>query len=337
MEKVAELEEISADPSFWDEMEKAQPVLQKMKQLKNKIDGFEKLKSDFDDIITLIEMGNEENDESIIDEVKQLSKEFFEKYDELRISTLLTGPYDSNNAIVTLHSGAGGTEACDWVSMLLRMYLRWAEKHGFSVEELDYLPGEEAGVKSVTIQINGENAFGYIKAEKGIHRLVRISPFDSSGRRHTSFASCDVMPELDDTIEFDINPDDLRIDTYRASGAGGQHINKTSSAVRITHIPTNTVVQCQNERSQFQNKDRAMNLLKAKLYELKLQEQAEELKDIRGEVKDIGWGSQIRSYVFHPYNMVKDHRTNAETGNIQSVMDGEIDQFITAYLKWINM
>ncbi len=331
-----ELEEISADPSFWDDMEKAQSVLQKTKQLKSKIEGFEKLNTDFDDIMTLIEMGNEENDESVIPEVKQLSADFIERYEELRISTLLTGPYDKNNAIVTLHSGAGGTEACDWVSMLLRMYLRWAEKHGFSVEELDYLPGEEAGIKSVTIQINGENAFGYIKAEKGIHRLVRISPFDSSGRRHTSFASCDVMPELDDTIEFDINPDDLRIDTYRASGAGGQHINKTSSAVRITHIPTNIVVQCQNERSQHKNKDRAMKVLKARLYELKLQEQEEELKDIRGEVKDIGWGSQIRSYVFHPYNMVKDHRTNAETGNVQAVMDGEIDLFITAYLKWIN-
>lgn len=337
MEKVSELEEIAADPSFWDDMEKAQVTLQKTKQLKSKIEGFEKLSSDFDDIMTLIEMGNEEDDESVIPEVKQLSDDFIERYEELRISTLLTGPYDRNNAIVTLHSGAGGTEACDWVSMLLRMYLRWAEKHNFSVEELDYLPGDEAGVKSVTIQINGENAFGYVKAEKGIHRLVRISPFDSSGRRHTSFASCDVMPELDDTIDFEINPDDLRIDTYRASGAGGQHVNKTSSAIRITHIPTNTVVQCQNERSQHKNKDRAMKVLKARLYELKLQEQEEELKDIRGEVKDIGWGSQIRSYVFHPYNMVKDHRTNAETGNVQAVMDGEIDLFINAYLKWINM
>ncbi len=337
MEKVEELEEISADPSFWDDMEKAQSILQKIKQLKNKIEGFDKLNSDFDDIITLIEVGNEEEDKSVIDEVKQLSSDFIEEYEKLRISTLLTEPYDKNNAIVTLHSGAGGTEACDWVSMLLRMYLRWAEEHDFSVEELDYLPGDEAGVKSVTIQINGENAFGYIKAEKGIHRLVRISPFDSSGRRHTSFASCDVMPELDDTIEFDINPDDLRIDTYRASGAGGQHVNKTSSAIRITHIPTNTVVQCQNERSQHKNKDRALKVLKARLYELKLREQEEELKNIRGEVKDIGWGSQIRSYVFHPYNMVKDHRTNVETGNVQSVMDGEIDMFITAYLKWINM
>ncbi|MCI8806068.1 MAG: peptide chain release factor 2 [Clostridiales bacterium] len=337
MEKVEELEEISADPSFWNDMEKAQPILQKTKQLKSKIDGFEKLNSDFDDIMTLIEIGNEEDDKSVIEEVKHLAEDFLGRYEELRISTLLTGQYDKNNAIVTLHSGAGGTEACDWVSMLLRMYLRWAEDKGFSVEELDYLPGDEAGVKSVTIQVNGENAFGYFKAEKGIHRLVRISPFDSSGRRHTSFASCDVMPELDDTIEFEIDPDDLRIDTYRSSGAGGQHINKTSSAIRITHIPTNTVVQCQNERSQFQNKDRAMKLLRAKLYELKLQEQAEELKDIRGEVKDIGWGSQIRSYVFHPYNMVKDHRTNAETGNVQAVMDGDIDMFITAYLKWINM
>ncbi len=337
MEKVEELEEISADPSFWNDMEKAQPILQKTKQLKSKIDGFEKLNSDFDDIMTLIEIGNEEDDKSVVEEVKHLAEDFLGRYEELRISTLLTGQYDKNNAIVTLHSGAGGTEACDWVSMLLRMYLRWAEDKGFSVEELDYLPGDEAGVKSVTIQVNGENAFGYFKAEKGIHRLVRISPFDSSGRRHTSFASCDVMPELDDTIEFEIDPDDLRIDTYRSSGAGGQHINKTSSAIRITHIPTNTVVQCQNERSQFQNKDRAMKLLRAKLYELKLQEQAEELKDIRGEVKDIGWGSQIRSYVFHPYNMVKDHRTNAETGNVQAVMDGDIDMFITAYLKWINM
>lgn len=237
---------------------------------------------------------------------------------------------------MTLHSGAGGTEACDWVSMLLRMYIRWAEKHDYKVEELDFLPGDEAGIKSVTIQINGENAFGYLKAEKGVHRLVRISPFDSSGRRHTSFASCDIMPELDDNIDFEINPDDLRIDTYRSSGAGGQHVNKTESAIRITHIPTNIVVQCQNERSQHKNKEHAMKVLKSKLYELELQKQTQELKDIRGEVKDIGWGSQIRSYVFHPYNMVKDHRTNAETGNVQSVMDGEIDLFINAYLKWNN-
>ncbi len=317
-------------------MDNAQSILQKIKQLKSKIDGFNSIRASFDDLMTLIEIGNEENDESIIDETKKLSAEFIESYEKLRIETLLSGPYDKNNAILTLHSGAGGTEACDWVSMLLRMYIRWAEKHDYKVEELDFLPGDEAGIKSVTIQINGENAFGYLKAEKGVHRLVRISPFDSSGRRHTSFASCDIMPELDDNIDFEINTDDLRIDTYRSSGAGGQHVNKTESAIRITHIPTNIVVQCQNERSQHKNKEHAMKVLKSKLYELELQKQTQELKDIRGEVKDIGWGSQIRSYVFHPYNMVKDHRTNAETGNVQSVMDGEIDLFINAYLKWNN-
>lgn len=317
-------------------MDNAQSILQKIKQLKSKIDGFNSIRASFDDLMTLIEIGNEENDESIIDEAKKLSSEFIESYEKLRIETLLSEPYDKNNAILTLHSGAGGTEACDWVSMLLRMYIRWAEKHDYKVDELDFLPGDEAGIKSVTIQINGENAFGYLKAEKGVHRLVRISPFDSSGRRHTSFASCDIMPELDDNIDFEINPDDLRIDTYRSSGAGGQHVNKTESAIRITHIPTNTVVQCQNERSQHKNKEHAMKVLKSKLYELELQKQTQELKDIRGEVKDIGWGSQIRSYVFHPYNMVKDHRTNTETGNVQSVMDGEIDLFINAYLKWNN-
>lgn len=317
-------------------MQNAQNKLQKIKMLKNKVESYNKLKNNFEDLVTLIDMGNEEEDSSIIPEVKQLSKEFIDDYDKLRISTLLTGEYDKNNAIITLHSGAGGTEACDWVSMLLRMYLRWAEKNGFSYEELDFLAGDEAGIKSVTIQINGENAFGYLKSEKGVHRLVRISPFDSSGRRHTSFASCDVMPELNDDIEFEINPDELRIDTYRSSGAGGQHVNKTDSAVRITHIPTNTVVQCQNERSQHKNKDRAMKVLKAKLYELKLSEQENMLSDIRGEIKDIAWGSQIRSYVFQPYNLVKDHRTNEETGNVQAVMDGEIDNFINSYLSWIN-
>lgn len=317
-------------------MQNAQNKLQKIKMLKNKVESYNKLKNNFEDLVTLIDMGNEEEDSSIIPEVKQLSKEFIDDYDKLRISTLLTGEYDKNNAIITLHSGAGGTEACDWVSMLLRMYLRWAEKNGFSYEELDFLAGDEAGIKSVTIQINGENAFGYLKSEKGVHRLVRISPFDSSGRRHTSFASCDVMPELNDDIEFEINPDELRIDTYRSSGAGGQHVNKTDSAVRITHIPTNTVVQCQNERSQHKNKDRAMKVLKAKLYELKLSEQENILSDIRGEIKDIAWGSQIRSYVFQPYNLVKDHRTNEETGNVQAVMDGEIDNFINSYLSWIN-
>lgn len=335
-EKVAELEELAGDPDFWNDMDKAQSILQQTKQLKNKIEGYDSLKEKYEDMMTLIEMGIEEDDEELLPEVRELKDEFLEKYETLRISTLLTGEYDRNNCIFTLHSGAGGTEACDWVSMLLRMYTRWIEKHGFTYETLDFLEGEEAGVKSVTLQVNGENAFGYLKSEKGIHRLVRISPFDSSGRRHTSFASCDVMPEIDDTIELDINPDDLRIDTYRSSGAGGQHINKTSSAIRITHIPTNTVVQCQNERSQFQNKDTAMKMLRAKLYELKLEEQNAMLSDIRGEVKDIGWGSQIRSYVFQPYNMVKDHRTNEETGNTQAVMDGDIDRFINAYLKWIN-
>lgn len=335
-QKVEELEEIAADPDFWNDMDKAQGVLQQTKLLKNKIDGFSALESDYEDMLTLAQMGNEEDDESLVPEVKQMRENFIESYEHLRISTLLTGEYDHCNAIITLHSGAGGTEACDWVSMLYRMYSKWVEKQEFGFELLDYQEGDEAGIKSVTFMVTGENAFGYLKSEKGIHRLVRISPFDSNGRRHTSFASCDVMPELDDDIDVEINPDDLRIDTYRASGAGGQHVNKTSSAIRITHIPTNTVVQCQNERSQFQNKDMAMKMLKAKLYELKLKEQGEMLEGIRGEVKDIAWGSQIRSYVFHPYNMIKDHRTNAETGNIQKVMDGDLEMFINAYLKWIN-
>ncbi len=335
-EKVDELEEIAADPDFWNDMDKAQAILQQTKQLKNKIEGYEGLVSDYEDLMTIIDMGNEENDESIVPEAKELRTKFEEKYEHFRISTLLTGQYDHCNAIVTLHSGAGGTEACDWVSMLYRMYTRWVEREGFGFELMDYLEGDEAGIKSVTFMVTGENAYGYLKGEKGIHRLVRISPFDSNGRRHTSFASCDVMPEIDEDIEIDIDPDDLRIDTYRSSGAGGQHVNKTSSAIRITHIPTNIVVQCQNERSQFQNKDMAMKMLRAKLYELKLKEQGQMLEDIRGEVKDIAWGSQIRSYVFHPYNMIKDHRTGAETANVQPVMDGDLEMYINAYLKWIN-
>ncbi len=335
-EKVEELEEIAADPDFWNDMEKAQATLQQTKQLKNKIEGYEGLAADYDDLMTIIEMGNEEDDESIVPEAKELRAKFEEKFEHFRISTLLTGQYDHCNAIVTLHSGAGGTEACDWVSMLYRMYTRWVEREGFGFELMDYLEGDEAGIKSVTFMVTGENAYGYLKGEKGIHRLVRISPFDSNGRRHTSFASCDVMPEIDEDIEVDIDPDDLRIDTYRSSGAGGQHVNKTSSAIRITHIPTNIVVQCQNERSQFQNKDMAMKMLRAKLYELKLKEQGQMLEDIRGEVKDIAWGSQIRSYVFHPYNMIKDHRTGAETANVQPVMDGDLEMYINAYLKWIN-
>ncbi|MBO8434866.1 MAG: peptide chain release factor 2 [Tyzzerella sp.] len=335
-EKIVELEEMSADPDFWNDMEKSQKVLQQTKALKTKVERYENLVTKYEDILTLIEMGNEEEDISILDEVKELTEEFKKEFDELKISTLLDGEYDKHNAIITLHSGAGGTEACDWVSMLLRMYLRWADNMGFTVEELDYLPGDEAGVKSVTIQVNGENAYGYLKSEKGIHRLVRVSPFDSSGRRHTSFASCDVMPEIDDDIDIEINNDDLRIDTYRASGAGGQHVNKTSSAIRITHNPTGIVVQCQNERSQHSNKDRAMKMLKSKLLELKIEEQMKKLAEIRGDVKEIGWGSQIRSYVFMPYTLVKDHRTGEETGNIASVMDGNIDPFINAYLRWIH-
>ena len=327
---------MSADPDFWNDMEKSQKVLQQTKALKTKVERYENLVSKYEDILTLIEMGNEEEDLSLLDEAKELTEEFKTEFDELKISTLLDGEYDKHNAILTLHSGAGGTEACDWVSMLLRMYMRWADNMGFSVEELDYLPGDEAGVKSITIQINGENAYGYLKSEKGIHRLVRVSPFDSSGRRHTSFASCDVMPEIDDDIDIEINTDDLRIDTYRASGAGGQHVNKTSSAIRITHNPTGIVVQCQNERSQHSNKDRAMKMLKSKLLELKIEEQMKKLAEIRGDVKEIGWGSQIRSYVFMPYTLVKDHRTGEETGNIAAVMDGKVDQFINAYLRWIH-
>lgn len=317
-------------------MDKAQGILQQTKQLKDKIAGYESLKEMYEDMMTLAELGNEEDDESVVPEALKLKEDFLEKYENLRISTLLTGKYDKNNAIVTLHPGAGGTEACDWVSLLYRMYSRWVEKHGYGFELLDYLDGDEAGIKSVTFMVKGENAYGYLKGEKGVHRLVRISPFDSSGRRHTSFASCDVMPELDDSIEIELNPDDIKMDVFRSSGAGGQHINKTSSAVRLTHIPTGIVVSCQNERSQFQNRDMCEKMLKAKLYELKLKEQGEMLEGIRGEVKDIAWGSQIRSYVFHPYNMIKDHRTGAETGNVQPVMDGDIDMYINAYLKWFN-
>ncbi|HOQ17039.1 MAG TPA: peptide chain release factor 2 [Defluviitaleaceae bacterium] len=334
--KLGELEEKSARIDFWDNMDEAQKILQEIKSLKSKIEKFEELYREYEDLITLIEIGLEEQDEGLISEVTQEAKQFINHYEEMRIATLLDGEYDRSNAILTLHAGAGGTEACDWVSMLFRMYTRWAEDKGYKVETLDYLPGDEAGIKSVTIQISGENAYGYLKSEKGVHRLVRISPFDASGRRHTSFASCDVLPEIDDDVDIEIKPEDIRIDTYRSSGAGGQHVNTTDSAVRITHIPTNIVVQCQNERSQHKNRETAMKMLRAKLYEKKLEEQMEKLQDIRGEVKEIGWGSQIRSYVFHPYNMVKDHRTNEETGNVSAVMDGDIDRFINAYLKWIH-
>lgn len=333
--QISQLEQKTLEQDFWSNIENSNKVLQEIKSLQKKVDNFNKIYNDYEDIIVLLELSNESNDLTELNYIKTLYKEFVNKYDEFRITTLLNGPYDKNNAILTLHAGAGGTEACDWVQMLLRMYTRWAQSNNYSVETLDYLEGEEAGIKSVTIQINGENVFGYLKGEKGVHRLVRISPFDASGKRHTSFASCDVMPELDDDIEIDINPDDLRIDTYRSSGAGGQHVNKTESAIRITYLPYNIVVQCQNERSQHKNKDRAMKMLKAKILEKKQEEQDSFIKNIRGEVKEIGWGSQIRSYVFHPYNMVKDHRTNFEVGNIQSVMDGNINNFINAYLKWL--
>ena len=335
--KVEELERISSSPDFWSDMENNQKVLQQCKNLKDKIAEYENLCKEYQNVLELIDLGNEEEEASLIPEARQDSKSFKEHYEKLRIATLLDGPYDKNNAILTLHSGAGGTEACDWTEMLLRMYIRWAESKGYKVEELDYLEGEEAGIKSVTIQVTGENAYGYLKAEKGVHRLVRISPFDAAGKRHTSFASCDVMPEIDDDIDLEIRPEDLKVDTYRSSGAGGQHVNKTESAIRITHIPTGVIVQCQNERSQHKNRDTAMKMLRAKLFEIKQEEQMQKLQGIRGEVKEIGWGSQIRSYVFHPYNLVKDHRTNAEMGNIQAVMDGNIDIFINAYLSWIHV
>ena len=314
-------------------MEKSQIILQRTKMLKSKIERFENITSQWEDLLTLSELGLEEQDESVIPEVGEGLDKLKHRLETLRIETLLTGPYDKNNAILTLHAGAGGTEAQDWVQMLLRMFTRWSEAKGYQVEILDYLDGDEAGVKSVTIQVIGENAYGYLKSEKGVHRLVRISPFDASGRRHTSFASLDVMPEMDDSIEININPDDLRIDTYRASGAGGQHINKTSSAVRITHIPTGVVVSCQTQRSQFQNKDTAMTMLKSKLFDLKEREQKEKIEDLKGVQIDIAWGSQIRSYVFCPYTLVKDHRTNFEEGNVNAVMDGGLDGFINAYLS----
>ena len=289
-----------------------------------------------DDVSTMIELGNEENDASVIPEIEELLGEFEIEFDNLKIQTLLSGEYDKNNAIVTLHAGAGGTESCDWAGMLYRMYSKWADSHGFKTEVLDYLDGDEAGIKSVTVKITGMNAYGYLRSEKGVHRLVRISPFNAAGKRQTSFASCDVMPDIKDDIEVEIADEDIRIDTYRASGAGGQHINKTDSAIRITHLPTGIVVQCQNERSQHKNKDQAMKMLKTKLYLLKQQQHLEKLSDIRGDVGDNGWGNQIRSYVLQPYTMVKDHRTNFESGNPSAVLDGDLDGFMNAYLAWDN-
>ena len=336
MQRIEELEREMEAPGYWDNPEKAQQGMITLKGLKEEVETYESLQTGYEDIETLLEMGYEEEDESIIPEVQAEMDSFVERFENLRIKTLLSGEYDRYHAILKLNAGAGGTESCDWASMLYRMYTRWAERHGFSVEVLDYLDGDEAGIKSVTFQINGENAYGYLKSEKGVHRLVRISPFNAQGKRQTSFVSLDVMPDIEDDIDIEINTEDLRIDTYRSSGAGGQHINKTSSAIRITHLPTGIVVQCQNERSQFQNKDKAMQMLKAKLYMLEQQKNAEKLSGIRGEVTDIGWGNQIRSYVMQPYTLVKDHRTSEEISNVGAVMDGNIDPFINAYLKWIN-
>ena len=323
-------------PDFWDDAEKASADMKELKDLKSIVERADALSMAYDDIMTLIEMGSEEADESLVPEVENEFVQFQKEFEDLRITTMLTGEHDAENAILTLHAGAGGTESCDWASMLCRMYEKWADKRGFTVEVLDSLDGDEAGLKSVTLEIQGDNAYGYLKSEHGVHRLVRISPFNAAGKRQTSFVSCDVMPDIKQDIDIEIADDDIRIDTYRSSGAGGQHINKTSSAIRITHFPTGIVVQCQNERSQHMNKDKAMQMLKAKLLILREQENLAKESDIRGEVKEIGWGSQIRSYVMQPYTMVKDHRTNAETGNVSAVLDGDIDMFMNAYLKWIN-
>ena len=325
------------DPGFWDDPDNSNKKMKELKNLKDTVGIYQKLEEQYEDILTLIQMGYEENDESLIPEIAGELAEFKEEFDELRIGTLLSGEYDKNNAILKLNAGAGGTESCDWCSMLYRMYTRWAERKGFAVEVLDYLDGDEAGIKSVTFQVNGVNAYGYLKSEKGVHRLVRISPFNAQGKRQTSFVSLDVMPEIEEDLDVEIDEKDLRIDTYRSSGAGGQHINKTSSEIRITNIPTGTVVQCQNERRHFQNKDKAMQMLKAKLFLLKQEANVEKLTDIRAEVKEIGWGNQIRSYVLQPYTLVKDHRTDVESGNVDAVLDGSLDTFINGYLKWISV
>ena len=331
-EKIAELEYKMGEPTFWDDAELAQKINQELNDVKISVDKYEALLAKFDDVQVMWEIGMEEKDESMEADVKADMEAVDRALEELQLEVMLSGPYDGNNAILTLHAGAGGTEAQDWTSMLLRMYGRYAERHGFTVETADLLPGDEAGVKSATLMIKGHYAYGFLKSEKGVHRLVRISPFDSAARRHTSFCACDIMPEIDDAVEVDINMDEVRVDTYRASGAGGQHINKTSSAVRMTHEPTGVVVQCQNQRSQLQNREQCLRMLRAKLFELEQEKKEKELAALEGDQQKIEWGSQIRSYVFHPYNMVKDHRTNAETGNTQAVMDGDIDMFIEAFL-----
>ncbi|MGN1456658.1 MAG: peptide chain release factor 2 [Acutalibacteraceae bacterium] len=331
--EIEQLEQRAAQPGFWDDVDNSQKILQKTGTLKNKVAEYENLVSAYDDTIALIELANEEEDLSLLEEAQSEVEKIKKSLEEQRLQTLLTGEYDSKNAILTFHAGAGGTEAQDWAEMLYRMYCHWADRHNFKVKEVDYLEGEEAGLKSAVLLIEGLNAYGYLKSESGVHRLVRVSPFDASGRRHTSFASLEVMPEIDNTIQVDIRPEDIKMDVYRASGAGGQKVNKTSSAVRLTHIPTGIVVSCQVERSQYQNRDVAMTMLKSKLLEIKEREHLEKIEDIKGVQKEIAWGAQIRSYVFMPYTMVKDHRTNFETGNINAVMDGDIDGFINAYLK----
>lgn len=332
-DKLSQINKTTEEDGFWDDHEKAQKLLKEKKSVESKIDQYEELTREFEDIGVLIEMAQEEEDQSMVPEIQKAYSDYTKKFEELRIKTLLNGEYDTNNAIISIHAGSGGTDAQDWAEMLLRMYTRWSEAKRYKVKILDYQDAAEGGLKSATLLIEGENAYGYLKNEKGVHRVVRISPFDSSGRRHTSFASLDVIPELDDNITVDIDPEDLRIDTYRSSGAGGQHVNKTDSAIRITHIPTNIVVTCQNERSQHQNKETAMKVLMAKLIELAQQEHKASLDELKGDYSQITWGSQIRSYVFHPYSLVKDHRTNAEVGNVQAVMDGELDYFINEKLK----
>lgn len=331
--EIEELETKASAPDFWDNLENSQKILQRTGKLKNTVESYDNLCSSYEDLGVLIEMGDEEEDLSLVEEIETSLDEFENGLASLRLQTLLTGEYDKNNAILTFHAGAGGTEAMDWVSMLVRMYTRWTERHGFKTSMLDFLDGDEAGLKSATILIEGENAYGYLKSESGVHRLVRVSPFDSSGRRHTSFASLEVMPEITDDMNIEVRDEDIKMDVFRSSGAGGQHINKTSSAVRLTHIPTGIVVACQNERSQFQNREQALKMLKSKLLEIKEREHLEKIEDIKGVQKEIAWGSQIRSYVFMPYTLAKDHRTGFESGNINAVMDGDLDGFINAYLK----
>ena len=332
-QRIEELQRESEAPDFWMNADKANQKMKQLKDLQTTVEDADGLVNSYEEIMMMIEMGNEEEDESVVEEVRADLDAFEAKIEEMRLATLLTGEYDDSNAIISLNAGAGGTESCDWCSMLYRMYTKWADKKGFTIDVMNYVDGDEAGIKSVDFQINGTNAYGYLKSERGVHRLVRISPFNAQGKRQTSFVSCDVMPDIQKDIDIVINPDDIRIDTYRSSGAGGQHINKTSSAIRITHFPSGIVVTCQNERSQFQNKDKAMQMLKAKLYMKKMEEEQAKLAGIRGEVKDIAWGSQIRSYVLQPYTLVKDTRTQEETSNTGAVLDGDIDRFINAYLK----